>query len=143
MASIKITTGIKVYDIEDERGNVRGQISFNPADNNFPIRANTMYKNIQGLINDLQVIPEDSTDDDLANRIETFDNLVKKEINIFLDDQNASSVIFGNLNVFSTVGGVTLVENFLENVLPILKKEFEAEQKKANARIAKYTKQVK
>ena len=35
MASIKIETGLKTYDIEDEHGNIRGQITLNPKDIGF------------------------------------------------------------------------------------------------------------
>lgn len=42
MAKLTINTGIKVLDIEDERGNVRGQISINTSDANLLPRAQTL-----------------------------------------------------------------------------------------------------
>lgn len=52
MANIKIETGLKVYDIEDENGNVRGQISFNPSDMNFFERAEKIKEKINELMDE-------------------------------------------------------------------------------------------
>lgn len=144
MASIKISTGLKVYDIEDENGNVRGQISFNPSDMNFYTRANDMVDNMDKWTLDLEELNDSElTEKDIADKVKELDARVKEEINQLFDDENASAVVFGNQNVFNTLNGVSFVERFLTAFMPIIKKEFEKEQKKSNERISKYTKQVK
>lgn len=144
MASIKISTGLKVYDIEDENGNVRGQISFNPSDMNFYTRANDMVDNMDKWTLELEGLNDSElTEKDIADKVKELDARVKEEINQLFDDENASAVVFGNQNVFNTLNGVSFVERFLTAFMPIIKKEFDKEQKKSNERISKYTKQVK
>lgn len=144
MASIKISTGLKVYDIEDENGNVRGQISFNPSDMNFYTRANDMVDNMDKWTLELEGLNESElTEKDIADKVKELDARVKEEINQLFDDENASDVVFGNQNVFNTLNGISFVERFLTAFMPIIHKEFEKEQKKSNERISKYTKQVK
>ena len=144
MASIKISTGLKVYDIEDENGNVRGQISFNPSDMNFYTRANDMVDNMDKWTLELEELNDSElTEKDIADKVKELDARVKEEINQLFDDENASAVVFGNQNVFNTLNGVSFVERFLTAFMPIIKKEFDKEQKKSNERVSKYTKQVK
>lgn len=144
MASIKISTGLKVYDIEDENGNVRGQISFNPSDMNFYTRANDMVDNMDKWTLELEGLNDSElTEKDIADKVKELDARVKEEINQLFDDENASDVVFGNQNVFNTLNGVSFVERFLTAFMPIIKKEFEKEQKKSDERVSKYTKQVK
>lgn len=144
MSSIKISTGLKVYDIEDENGNVRGQISFNPSDMNFYTRANDMVDNMDKWTLDLEELNDSElTEKDIADKVKELDARVKEEINQLFDDENASAVVFGNQNVFNTLNGVSFVERFLTAFMPIIQKEFEKEQKKSNERVSKYTKQVK
>lgn len=144
MSSIKISTGLKVYDIEDENGNVRGQISFNPSDMNFYTRANDMVDNMDKWTLELEGLNDSElTEKDIADKVKELDARVKEEINQLFDDENASDVVFGNQNVFNTLNGVSFVERFLTAFMPIIQKEFEKEQKKSNERVSKYTKQVK
>lgn len=144
MSSIKISTGLKVYDIEDENGNVRGQISFNPSDMNFYTRANDMVENMDKWTLELEELNDSElTEKEIADKVKELDAKVKEEINQLFDDKNASDVVFGNQNVFNTLNGVSFVERFLTAFMPIIKKEFDNEQKKSSERISKYTKQVK
>lgn len=144
MSVIKIETGLKVYDIEDENGNIRGQISFNAADVNFIPRASKMQDNIQRYIEEVKSLADSKdtlSEIDIANAFNDIDNKIKSEIDL-LFDSNASEVVFGNQSCLNSLNGVTFIERFLNAFMPIIKKEFEAEQKKSKKRIEKYTKQV-
>ena len=144
MASIKITTGMKIYDIEDEHGNIRGQISFNPSDMNFFARANQTQEMIQQAIAEFKNIDDENvTEGIIIEKLEKIDTEIKEEINRLFDDSNTSNVIFGNQNCLNTLNGVTFIERFLTAFAPIIKADFESEKKKSSNRIAKYTKQVK
>ena len=138
MASIKVSTGLKVYDIEDENGNVRGQISFNPSDLGFYDRATQFYDDMQTMIDSIE------NDDSIVGmeKVSTADKAMKEKLNQLFDDENASKVVFGNQNCFNTLNGVSFVERFLNAFMPIIKKEFEKEQKNSQKRIEKYTKAV-
>lgn len=138
MASIKVSTGLKVYDIEDENGNVRGQISFNPSDLGFYDRATQFYDDMQTMIESIE------NDDSIVGmeKVSAADKVMKEKLNQLFDDENASKVVFGNQNCFNTLNGVSFVERFLNAFMPIIKKEFEKEQKSSQKRIEKYTKAV-
>lgn len=138
MASIKVSTGLKVYDIEDENGNVRGQISFNPSDLGFYDRATQFYDDMQTMIDSIE------NDDSIVGmeKVSAADKMMKEKLNQLFDDENASKVVFGNQNCFNTLNGVSFVERFLNAFMPIIKKEFEKEQKNSQKRVEKYTKAV-
>ena len=138
MASIKVSTGLKVYDIEDENGNVRGQISFNPSDLGFYDRATQFYDDMQTMVDSIE------NDDSIVGmeKVSAADKMMKEKLNQLFDDENASKVVFGNQNCFNTLNGVSFVERFLNAFMPIIKKEFEKEQKNSQKRIEKYTKVV-
>ena len=138
MASIKVSTGLKVYDIEDENRNVRGQISFNPSDLGFYDRATQFYDDMQTMVDSIE------NDDSIVGmeKVSAADKMMKEKLNQLFDDENASKVVFGNQNCFNTLNGVSFVERFLNAFMPIIKKEFEKEQKNSQKRIEKYTKAV-
>ena len=138
MASIKVSTGLKVYDIEDENGNVRGQISFNPSDLGFYDRATQFYDDMQTMVDSIE------NDDSIVGmqKVSAADKMMKEKLNQLFDDENASKVVFGNQNCFNTLNGVSFVERFLNAFMPIIKKEFEKEQKNSQKRVEKYTKAV-
>lgn len=138
MASIKVSTGLKVYDIEDENGNVRGQISFNPSDLGFYDRATQFYDDMQTMIESIE------NDDSIVGmeKVSAADKAMKEKLNQLFDDENASKVVFGNQNCFNTLNGVSFVERFLNAFMPIIKKEFEKEKKNSQKRIEKYTQGV-
>ena len=138
MASIKVSTGLKVYDIEDENGNVRGQISFNPSDLGFYDRSTQFYDDMQTMIDSIE------NDDSIVGmeKVSAADKMMKEKLNQLFDDENASKVVFGNQNCFNTLNGVSFVERFLNAFMPIIKKEFEKEQKNSQKRVEKYTKAV-
>ena len=138
MASIKVSTGLKVYDIEDENGNVRGQISFNPSDLGFYDRATQFYDDMQTMIDSIE------NDDSIVGmeKVSAADKMMKEKLNQLFDDENASKVVFGNQNCFNTLNGVSFVERFLNAFMPIIKKELEEDQKSSQKRIEEYTKAV-
>ena len=138
MASIKVATGLKVYDIEDENGNVRGQISFNPSDLGFYDRATQFYDDMQTMLDSIE------NDDSIVGmeKVSAADKAMKEKLNQLFDDENASKVVFGNQNCFNTLNGVSFVERFLNAFMPIIKKEFEKEKKNSQKRIEKYTQGV-
>ena len=138
MASIKVSTGLKVYDIEDENGNVRGQISFNPSDLGFYDRATQFYDDMQTMIESIE------NDDSIVGmeKVSAADKAMKEKLNQLFDDENSSKVVFGNQNCFNTLNGVSFVERFLNAFMPIIKKEFEKEKKNSQKRIEKYTQGV-
>ena len=142
MASIKIETGLKTYDIEDEHGNVRGQITINPKDMSFFGKAQKMRDTILHYMDDIDITDKSKSEDEIVKLFDDTDNMIKAEIDK-LFGEGTSTVIFGSQSSLSTINGVTFVERFMTAFMPIIQKEFQTELDNSSARIDKYTSQVK
>ena len=142
MASIKIETGLKTYDIEDEHGNIRGQITLNPKDMGFFRRAQKMRDKILHYMDSIDWNNNDKTDDEILIIFDTTDKIIKKEIDD-LFGQGTSDIIFGTQSSLSTINGISFVERFLTTLMPIIESEFKEELKNSSNRIDKYVSQVK
>lgn len=142
MASIKIETGLKTYDIEDEHGNIRGQITLNPKDIGFFNRAQKMRDKILHYMDSIDWNNNDKTDDEILIIFDTTDKIIKKEIDD-LFGQGTSDIIFGTQSSLSTINGISFVERFLTTFMPIIESEFKEELKNSSNRIDKYVSQVK
>ena len=142
MASIKIETGLKTYDIEDENGNIRGQITLNPKDIGFFNRAQKMRDKILHYMDSIDWNNNDKTDDEILIIFDTTDKIIKKEIDD-LFGQGTSDIIFGTQSSLSTINGISFVERFLTTFMPIIESEFKEELKNSSNRIDKYVSQVK
>ena len=142
MASIKIETGLKTYDIEDEHGNIRGQITLNPKDMGFFSRDKKMRDKILHYMDSIDWNNNDKTDDEILIIFDTTDKIIKKEIDD-LFGQGTSDIIFSTQSSLSTINGISFVERFLTTFMPIIESEFKEELKNSSNRIDKYVSQVK
>ena len=66
MASIKIETGLKTYDIEDEHGNIRGQITINPKDMSFFGKAQKMRDTILHYMDDIDITDQSKDENEIV-----------------------------------------------------------------------------
>ena len=109
-----------------------------PSDLGFYDRATQFYDDMQTMVDSIE------NDDSIVGmeKVSAADKMMKEKLNQLFDDENASKVVFGNQNCFNTLNGVSFVERFLNAFMPIIKKEFEKEQKNSQKRIEKYTKAV-
>lgn len=142
MASIKIETGLKTYDIEDEHGNVRGQITINPKDMSFFGKAQKMRNTILHYMDGIDALDNSKSEDEIVKLFDDTDLMIKEEIDK-LFGEGTSTVIFGTQSSLSTINGITFVERFLSAFMPIIQQEFQAELDNSSARVNKYTSQVK
>ncbi len=144
MEQIKFNLGLKEYEICDERGNIRGIISFNPSDYGLMTRATELVDIVENRLKMIADMNEEYLDErKITDFIKEADIEIKQGINRLFDDENTSNIVFGNQLVFTTVNGDTLVERFLNVFVPIIKKEVEKEQEKSRKKMEKYTKLVK
>ena len=150
MASIKIATGLKTYDIEDQNGNVRGQISFNPSDMNFIKRLASMEDKLNEYLKEYTDVTDDIVDseatesqaDDMIKSLELivdYDTQVKRIINETFEDDRVSDVVFGKENCFNIYNGKTFVERFIDGIVPVIKTDVEAASKELDDKMSKYT----
>lgn len=142
--SINFDEGYKTYEINgDPERVIRIDTSdyglmerFRQAEKNL----NTIAQKYQNLIFAPNDSPEDKTEAAISTMTE-FDREIKQEIDRIFNS-SVSEVVFGNASSLSTRNGVPLYERFMNAVIPIIKADLEAEEKKSEKRIRKYTAQV-
>ena len=135
-----INTVIKTYDIEDERGNVLGQISFNASDVNMLARLYELQETIAELIEEVETASKDRPEEiySVMTRIETE---IKSKIDYVFGDK-VSEMVFGNQSIYSDVDGMSFITRFTEAVIPVIKNDLEEAMLKRAKRINEYMEQV-
>lgn len=83
-----------------------------------------------------------NTFDEANNLFVSVDRKIRKQID-FIFDGDVSDIIFGNTNCISIAGGKPVFQNFLEVILPSIKKDIGVEQQKIAEKVHKYTSKVK
>lgn len=153
MASIKIATGVKTYDVEDQNGNVRGQIKFNPSDINFIKRLTEMESKLNEYMSTYDELNKEVVSGSESEDVESesmkalaalnfYDMQAKKVINETFADEHLSDVIFGSESCFNILNGETFMERFLNGVIPVIKEDVEKATKNINTHVSKYTAQI-
>ncbi len=128
MKSIRFDDGFHEYAINGDETRV---IRVNPSD--------------FGILARLKVAEESMKDIKIENTpegIAEFDRLAREQIDKVFGEGTAQ-IVFGRTNCASMAGGKPIYINFLEAFAPIIKADVEAEKKKSDANIKKYTSQVK
>lgn len=154
MASIKIATGVKSYDVEDQNGNIRGQISFNPSDVNFINRLISMEDRLNSYLDEYdklsdkfiqnESIEAEDTDNKtnearrILDEITFYDAKIKQAIDETFDYE-VSDIIFGKESAFNIFEGKMFVERFIDSVMPIIKSDIEQASADIEKHIGKYT----
>lgn len=144
MAKIKIETGIKVYDIENERGEIIGQLKFNPSDINLHFRLEKFEQKcmeIQDYIQDALAKCENNSDI-MKAVIAQADNDFKKEIDEVFG-KGSSQNIFGVQNVFNSFEGKTYMQRFLEAIIPVVRADIEEYNSYKAKKIERYKEIIK
>lgn len=83
-----------------------------------------------------------NTFDEANNLFVSVDKKIRKQID-FIFDGDVSDIIFGNTNCISIAGGKPVFQNFLEAILPSIKKDIGVEQQEIAEKVHKYTSKVK
>lgn len=138
MSRIKLATGIKTYEIENENGEILGVIKFNPSDVNLYKRVEQFEKDAQEIEAELNECVENDGEDTLKTAMVKADTKFKQSIDDMLGN-GTSEIVFGKQNVFNTLDGVTFLERFLIAIIPIIKADIEASSKAKEHKISKYT----
>ena len=133
---ITINTGVKTYDLVNEKDELLGQISFNPSDVNIAQR----YKKVVEELEKMEVASNkgDKTDD-LIKSIRKTDEIIYEKIN-YLTNANIAETLFSIMGPFSPMPtGQYFVEYIMEVIGNIITQETGARVKKMNKRIQKHT----
>ena len=128
MKSIRFDEGFHEYAINGDESRV---IRVNPSD--FGI-----IERLTAAQNAMANVTIDNTPEGIA----AFDKFAREQIDMVFGE-GTSAVVFGRTHLASPANGKPLYVNFLEAFAPIIKADLEAECKKSDANIKKYTSQVK
>lgn len=137
--SIEIDDGKVEIDVYDQRKRKLGVLYVDPNDLNIFDRLEKMesvINNATKRVDDL--IKKKAKDKEIIVAIKKADDDIKQALNVIFD-YDVSSTIFKNTNCLSTHRGVTLIENFIDGILPILSEVTGTEQKVRQSHINKHT----
>lgn len=128
MKSIRFDDGFREYAINGDETRV---IRVNPSDFGILHRLSA----VQDAMKDVKV---ENTPESIAE----FDRLAREQLDKVFGE-GVAEVVFGRVNCASMANGKPIYINFLEAIAPIIKADIEAEMKKSDANIKKYTSQIK
>lgn len=137
--SIEIDDGKVEVDVYDQRKKKLGVLRIDPNDFNIFDR----LEKAEGIINNAMrrvdnLIKQNVKNRVLAAAIKKADEEIKHQLDIIFD-YNVSQTVFKNTNCLSTHRGITMIEEFIEKILPILSEVTGTEQKVVQSHIDKHT----
>lgn len=106
------------------------------------LRVNPSDFGILQRISDAQTAIKSAEVENTPEGIAAFDKLAREQLDAVFGEGTAE-LVFGRTNCASMAGGKPIYFNFLEALAPIIKADVEAEKRKSDANIKKYTSQVK
>lgn len=137
-----VDDGSITVPIKNTIGEAVGEFKFRPADFNIVNRYNEISEKFADVIKPLaeaNITANGEGADESSIKIlnEVEENLF--DLVDYLFDGNAAEAFFGKMHAFSPVDGKFYCENVLNAVGEFISRKFDAEIKKMNARIDKYT----
>jgi len=145
---IRVDDGSRRVPIRNTNGDEIGVFIFRPTDLGIIDRFNAMadeFDRITEPLEKVNVKPDgtaDATDEEQVKALHEAEERLFKAIDRLFDG-NASEAFFGKMNPFSPVNGKFYCEIMLEAVREFINGEFDAEAKRIDARIGKYTRKYK
>ena len=137
---ISINTGVENIDIE-RNGKIVGAVSFSLSD---PALLDRL-RNVQTKAKEIEAGNRLGQIEDIEEALDEAKR-IDGEIRALLDwafGYPVSEIVFGDSFSFTTDGGVTALEQFLEGVMPYIGERFAAETEAAKQRQAKYLEKYK
>ena len=143
--NIQVDDGLRRVPVLNTYGEEIGVFSFRPTDFGIIQRYNKLVGELDHIVEPLEhvSIAADGTADE-DNDDAAAEALTEAENRLFAacDEMfggNMSEAFFGKMHPFSPVGGEFYCEQALRAVGAFISAQFEAETKKVNARVSKYT----
>lgn len=132
MPNLVFNKGYKEYDINGDKDCV---IRVYTSDWGIIGRIAELREKIVARVRTLKNVSDDF--ETAMNEINRVERDVRAEVDAAFGSP-VSEKAFGSVNCLSFAGGQPIVLNFLEAILPEIRKDLEAETQQANERIAKY-----
>lgn len=141
MASMRIPTGLKKYDIEDMEGNVLDCFYFNPTDVDIVDRYQESVEKIEMKLEEIAKMEELANDD--IDSVCKMHKLLRPVLCKAIDDifkTNISEKFFSIMSPFTLFeDGTMFYEIVLMEIAKIIEEECNQRLKKVDVRISKYT----
>lgn len=125
------SSNIKEYELVDKNGTSLGVIALDTTDIAIADRADKAYEKIKG------ILQEFSDDADMGKLAEVDTKLRQEVNNIFNSD--VCTAAFGKQHCMNVKNGKTLIERFMDAILPVIQKEIKRESNMIQNRVNKYT----
>lgn len=135
MRNLTFDKGYKEYAINNDENAV---IRVKTTDFGLIDKLLGVKQRIASTVAEIEKLKQIDNLEDMLAAIGEADRMVKAELDGVFGD-NVSAVVFGDSNCLSFAGGQPMALNFLEAIMPEIKRDLEAEQQAANEKISKYT----
>lgn len=132
--TITINDGLKTYEIKNQKGELLGEITFNPMDENIIERYNDGLKKLEAKEKEFKQKKEQTIEDVIAE-----DNFIKQTIDEIFN-ASVSEKFFSIMGVRSVVSGKFYFEFVIEVLGRIIKEEGNKQKLAMQKRIEKYGK---
>lgn len=134
--TIKINNGLKIYDIEDQNGNIIGQFNINPTDAG-------MVKRYSESLKSFEDIKKEYINKEAG--VETFVELQERVVNELCNivGNDSVKVFFEVMGAFSLQDGKLYFEQVYEIIGNIIQEEGKKQKAKMRKRIEDYGKKFK
>ena len=142
--TITVDDGLVEVPVENKHGDRIGVFYFRPTDVGIIDRFNSMVADFDKIVEPVENIninPDGTADEEDAVTVAALKQAEERLYAAFnkLFDGNFAEAFFAKMHPFSPVGGKFYAENALEAVGAFLSAQFNAEIRKVNARVTKYT----
>lgn len=139
MPSLVFNKGYKEYDINGDKSRI---IRVPTSDWNILQRIAQLRGKIADKVSALGTVSGDAGFDAVMQTLDKVEREVRAELDAAFGSA-VSETAFGDINCLSFAGGKPIVLNFLEAILPEIRRDLEAEAQQADAKVEKYTEAVK
>lgn len=142
--AITVDDGLVEVPVKNKHGDQIGVFYFRPTDVGIIDRFNSMVADFDKIVEPVENIninPDGTADEEDAATVSALKQAEERLYEAFnkLFGGNFAEAFFAKMHPFSPVGGKFYAENALEAVGAFLSAQFDAEIKKVNARVTKYT----
>ena len=135
MKSLSFDLGVNEYDLA---GKVT--VRFNPTDTGFLEKLSDAFRSLDLLQEEGKLSQEEVSDDKAVfNLARNLDVQMRDIINALFGGEDICTPLFGEMNLFSSAGGLPVWANLMLAVADEVQSCMQGELKKREARIAKYT----
>ena len=131
--TIKLNDGFKVYDIENQHGEIIGQFKINPTDGKMVGRYNEAIKRLEDVPKQFE-----GAEDEIALFVE-LQEVIEKEL-LYIVGNDSVKVFFEVMGAFSIIDGQLYYEKVLEIIGGIINEEGQKRQQAMKQRIKEYGK---